>query len=281
MVAGSEQAALLGRLDHHLGAVDVAGDDVDALVGEAVGRFRLLDRHRPIAGEDHLDGDGRVDRTRAEGEGVDVAQHLWDRLGGDEAELLGLGDMGGDDAGEIFRFVDVAEIAVDVVRQAFAPQTAAMKERDVRILFRFLENVRIEIAERGRKEQRRAVEVDHALHGLLDVDGLRDPLFLDDLDPHRLDRGGAGGVRLVVAVVVLRTDVDKADRQRACRPRRTERQGGKDGAGGHAGEDCAARDPKILGHAGAFPWLRDGDRMRQTASASCMQETNCVPADAK
>jgi hypothetical protein len=126
--------------------------------------------------------------------------------------------VGGDDAGEIFRFVDVAEIAVDVVRQAFVPQAAAMEEGDVGILFRFLEDVWIEIAERGREEQRRAVEIDHALHGLLDVDRLGHPLFLDDLDPHRLDRGGAGGMRLVVAVVVLCSDVDEADRQRPRRP---------------------------------------------------------------
>jgi hypothetical protein len=59
---------------------------------------------------------------------------------------------------------------------------------------------------------------------------------------------------------------------------RAERQRRQHGAGGHAGEDRAARDPIILGHAGAFPWLRDGDRMRWAAPTSCIQETNCVPA---
>ena len=47
----------------------------------------------------------------AERVGVDVAQHLRDRLGGDEAELAGLAGMAGDDAGDILGLVDIAEIA--------------------------------------------------------------------------------------------------------------------------------------------------------------------------
>jgi hypothetical protein len=65
----------------------VAGEDIDALVDQAVGGFGFLDRHRPVAGEDHVGGGLRIHRARAEREGVDVAQHLRDRLGGDEAEL--------------------------------------------------------------------------------------------------------------------------------------------------------------------------------------------------
>ena len=88
VVAADHLAALGGGLDDDLRAVDVHREDVDALVGEAVRRLGLLDRHRPLAGEDHRRRDLRVDRARAHREGVDVLQHLRDRLGGDEAELL-------------------------------------------------------------------------------------------------------------------------------------------------------------------------------------------------
>ena len=67
--------------------------DVDALVDQAVGGFGFLHRHRPVAGEDHLRGDLRIGELGAEREGIDVAQHLRDRLGGDEAELAGSWSM--------------------------------------------------------------------------------------------------------------------------------------------------------------------------------------------
>ena len=93
-----------------------------------------------------------------------------------------------------------------------------MEEGDVRELLRLDEDVRIEVAERRRKEQLRPVEADHALHRLLDGVGLGDVLFLADLDAGELgDDERALVVRLVVAVVVLRPDVDEADRQRLVR----------------------------------------------------------------
>ena len=69
----------------------------------------------------------------AEREGVDVAQHLRNRLGGDEAELLRLGHVAGDDARQVLALVDVAEVAADVGRVlAFLVQAAAVQEGDVR-----------------------------------------------------------------------------------------------------------------------------------------------------
>ena len=201
-------------------------------VHEAVGGFRLLHRHRPVAGEDHLQGRVRPREPRAEHEGVDVAQELRDRLGGHEAELAGLGGMAGDDAGDVLRLVDIAEIAADVLRVLLRPQPAGMLEPGLGIFVGELEHVRAEIAEGGRKQQRGAVEVDHRLHGLLDRVGFRDLLLLDHLDAgHLLQRGGAGGVRLVVAVVVARADIDEADdgilgERGASRQRRCQRAGG-------------------------------------------------------
>ena len=121
----------LGGLDHDLRAVDVAGDDVDALVDQAVGGFGFLDRQRPVAGEDRP---GVVifgfDRARAEREGVDVAQHLRDRLGGDEAELArSWWSWPATMPVRYWRLVDVAEVAADVLRVlALGPQAAAVEE---------------------------------------------------------------------------------------------------------------------------------------------------------
>jgi hypothetical protein len=205
----------------------VAGDDVDAGVDQAVGGFRLLHRHRPVAGEDHLQGRVRIGEARTEHEGVDVAQELRDRLGGHEAELAGLGGMAGDNAGDVLRLVDIAEIAADVLRVLLGPQAAGVLEARLGILASELEDVRAEIAEGGRKQQRGAVEIDHRLHGLLDRVGLRHLLLFHHLDAgHLLERGGAGGVRLVVAVVVARADIDEAD-DRILRERRAPRHAGR------------------------------------------------------
>jgi hypothetical protein len=131
--------------------------------------------------------------------------------------------MAGDDAGDVLRLVDIAEIAADVLRVLLCPQPAGVLEAHLAVLVRELEHVRAEIAERGRKQERGAVEIDHRLHGLLDRVGLRDLLLLDHLDAgHLLERGGAGGVCLVVAVVVARADIDEAH-DRVLRERRPAR----------------------------------------------------------
>jgi hypothetical protein len=109
-------------------------------------------------------------------------------------------------------FVDIAEIAAGVFRILLRPQAAAMLEAQLRKLGRHLEHVRIVIAERCREQQRRPVEIDHRLHGLFHGVGLGDFLFLDHLDAgHFLESGRAGGVGLVVAIIVARADIDEAD----------------------------------------------------------------------
>ena len=80
------------------------------------------------------------------------------------------------------------------------------------IFRRHFQHVRVEIAEAGGEQQRRAVQLDHALHGLRDVVGLGNLFLLDDLDAgHLLQHRSRFGVRLVVAVIVLRPDIDEAD----------------------------------------------------------------------
>ena len=54
MIAADHGAAAGGIFHHGLGAIDMAGDHVNSLIDEAVGGLGLLDRHRPVAGEDDL-----------------------------------------------------------------------------------------------------------------------------------------------------------------------------------------------------------------------------------
>jgi hypothetical protein len=116
-------------------------------------------------------------------------------------------------------FVDVAEVAAGVLRMlALGPQAAAMAELDVGNLPAFLQHVRVEVAERRREHEGGAVEVDHALHRFLDGDRLGHLLLFHDLHArHLLQDRSRLGVRLVVAVVVARADIDEADHQRLLR----------------------------------------------------------------
>jgi hypothetical protein len=88
-----------------------------------------------------------------------------------------------------------------------------MLEANLRKLVRRLDHVRAVISERGREQQRGAVEVDHRLHRLFDRIGFRHLLLFDHLEAsHLLQRRRALGVGLVVTVVIARPDIDEADR---------------------------------------------------------------------
>ena len=129
MITADECATASRRLDNDLGTIDMAGDDIGTLIDQCVGGFRLLDRQRPLAGEDRLTGDGGIDGARAEQEGVDVEQHLGDRLGSDEADLLALRRVAGGDAIQVLPHADVAEIGPRIHRMlVLVPHAAAMAE---------------------------------------------------------------------------------------------------------------------------------------------------------
>jgi hypothetical protein len=113
---------------------------------------------------------------------------------------------------QVLAFVDITEVTGDVRRVALLPQTAAMRETHLRIFGRHLQHMRIEVAKRGREDQRGAVLFDHRFHGLLHGDGFRHVLLFHHLHVgHFLDHGGGGCLRLVVTVVAARADVDHAD----------------------------------------------------------------------
>ncbi len=216
VVATGHDTAFFSGLDNHLGPVDMAGQHVTTLVDQAVGSFCFLDRQRPVTGEDHGGDDARVHRAGTHGERVQVAQHLRHRFGGDEPELFALAHVPGNHAVEVLRFIDVTEKAPRVHRVAtFLPQTTAVRETYIRVLFGDLDHVRFEIAERGRENQCCAVLTDHGFHGLLYGNGFRNVFFLDHFDVgQRLDDGRCLGVGLVVTKVVASADVNKTHYQR-------------------------------------------------------------------
>lgn len=77
---------------------NVKSNHVDPLVRDAISGFGFLDRFDPFPSKDHLRSDVGIDAAGSDGEAVFIAQHLWDRLGGNKPQLAGFGHVGGDDA---------------------------------------------------------------------------------------------------------------------------------------------------------------------------------------
>ena len=77
MIAARIHPRPLGRLDDHLGAVDVHGDDVRTLVDEPVGGLGLFDGQRPVAGEDDARCGLGVDLAGAEGKKYRLSNDLF------------------------------------------------------------------------------------------------------------------------------------------------------------------------------------------------------------
>src|SRR6185369_2129991 len=196
VVAAGKNAALFGGFHDDLGAVHVTGDHVHALVHHAVGGLGFLHRQRPVAGHDELAGDLGIDAAGAHQEGVAVAQHLGNGLGGDEADFLALAGEAGNHAVQVLALVDVAEVAAGVLGMlAFGPHAAAVGEAHIGVFFRHLDHVRIEVTEGGGENQPRAVLLHHGAHGLLHVGGLGHLLLLHHLHAgHFLQRRGGLGL---------------------------------------------------------------------------------------
>ncbi len=94
-----------------------------------------------------------------------------------------------------------------------------MAELHVGILLGQLHDEGAVIAEGGREDEVRAVEVDHRFHRLGDRVRLGDVLLLDDGDArHLLEDFHGHGVGLVPAEVIARADIDGAQHDRGLRP---------------------------------------------------------------
>ena len=129
--------------------------------------------------------------------------------------LFDLGREAGRDAVHVMRLIEVAEIGAGVLRVlVLVPERRRVAELHVRIFLGEVDDEGRVIAERGREDQARAVEVDHQFHRLRDRVGLGHVLLLDHLDArHFLQRLDRDRVRLVPAEIVARADVDDADRE--------------------------------------------------------------------
>jgi len=124
-----------------------------------------------------------------------------------------------------------------------------MAELHVLVLVRHAQHVRVEIAKAGGEHEGSSIELDHALHGLLDIGGFRHFLLFDNFHAgHLLEHGGGFGVGLIVAEIVARPDIDEADNEIfcGCRARQADCHGGT--GAGEALEQMAALEVKGRGH---------------------------------
>ena len=152
MVTGTKNATALTRFDDHLGAIDMTGDDIDALIDKAIGRLCLFDRHGPIARENDLCGGLWIGNAGPQCKRIDIAQHLRNRFGCDEAQFAGLRRMARHNARKVLGFVDVTKIAPHVLRVLpLLVQAASVQERHIGIFLGDVQEVGIKIAKRGRK----------------------------------------------------------------------------------------------------------------------------------
>ena len=82
------------------------------------------------------------------------------------------------------RLIEIAEVGACVLRVRFTvPKRGAMAELHRRVFLGRVDHEGIVIAERGRKDQVRAFQIDHGFHGLADGICLGDVFFFDDRDP--------------------------------------------------------------------------------------------------
>ena len=122
----------------------------------------------------------------------------------------------GDHTIEVLALVDVTKEAAGVGWvHTLGPQATAMGKVHIREALGHLDDVRVEVTEGGREDQRRAVLTDHRFHRLLHGHCLRHVFFFNHHHVRqRLDDGRGLGMRLVVAKIVAGADIDKAHHQR-------------------------------------------------------------------
>ena len=122
--------------------------------------------------------------------------------------------MTGGNTVQVLAHADIAEVRPCIGWVAVAPQATAVLKAYGFMLGRDLKNMWIEIAKRSWEQQRRIVEVDHRFHSVLHVLAFGHALFFKYGDTcHCLHCGSAFRVGLVIAEVIFRTDIDKADGQ--------------------------------------------------------------------
>lgn len=112
--AEGEHALFLGGLDDGRG-IGVLHEHIGALGDQRQRGFTLLARVEPAVHPDDAGGGGRIDAAGADGEGVDVADDFRDGDRGDDAELVALAHLAGDDAEHVGAFVGTDVIDAEVL----------------------------------------------------------------------------------------------------------------------------------------------------------------------
>src|SRR6266571_1013388 len=108
VVAAPFQAVRLGRIAGG-GAVLALSEDVDSELDQALGRLLFLGGVEPGRGPDDPHRRSGMGGLRAEGEGVDLADHLGDREGRDEADPAVLGRGASRHPGQVIGVLGSAE----------------------------------------------------------------------------------------------------------------------------------------------------------------------------
>src|SRR5690606_18849787 len=147
-VAHGIDTAAFGSLDR-CRAVGVLEDYVHALVDQRVGGIGFLARIEPGVDPDDLDLGARVVLVQRQLDGVDVADDLRNREGGDVADLLGLGHLRREEAADVATLVGAGQVGADVLRLLVA---GGVLEGDVGELLGDLDR-RVHVTEGGGEDQ--------------------------------------------------------------------------------------------------------------------------------
>ena len=189
--------------------VGMLGNDVDALIDHGARSIGFLGRIVPGRDINRLDGEIGIDATTRQRQCIDAHHHFGDRERADVASLAGLRHVPGNGAAHCTAFIEACIVEPDI---GPAHVTRRMFESDVGELRGDLDH-RIAEAEAGGENQLAA------LLGQFAQDALGVRAFRHVLDKHRfnavaellLDIDTALIMRVVVAVVVDRADIDEAD----------------------------------------------------------------------
>ena len=209
--AKSALALFFGSLEHGR-RVGVLEQNVSATVDQAGGRFSFLGWAEPFVHPHHLGGDLGVDRLGTQREGVDVANHLRNWHGTDDAQGVGLGHATRNDASHVSAFVGATVIGAHVVSRFVA---GGVFEFDIFEIWRNLLDG-VHVAKRCAKNHLVALAGQIAQHALgIGAFGHAFHIGSDDLVTHDFLQFLARRiVRKAPAAITHRADISKSNLQR-------------------------------------------------------------------
>ena len=183
--------------------------DIDALVDHGLGSVGFLAGVEPGVNPDDLELEARIDRAGALFEGVDTHDDFRDREGGDVGGTVVLRHLGRDLAEDVAAFIETRVVGCEV---RTALEARRVLELHLRELGGNLDS-RVHEAERGGEDQR-AAGTCKTLDGAFSIRAFRHVFEIRSLDlvaKFLLDLLAAEIMRLRVAAVRMRADIDEAD----------------------------------------------------------------------